>query len=208
MKIVQIATGVMQANCFLVYEDGAKQAFIIDPGAQIDKINAHIEHYGIETITHILLTHGHFDHIGALCELKEQTGAKVCIHGKDADMLSSNDTNLAASAYTAVKLCKPDVILHDRDVLKAAGIDVEVLHTPGHSGGSVCYLADNVMFSGDTLFYRFCGRTDFPGSDTDEYYHSLNVILKSLDQDYIVYTGHGVKTTLFAEFEQNPYFER
>lgn len=208
MKIVQIATGVMQANCFLVFEDTSKQAFIIDPGAQIEKITAHIEHYGIEEVTYILLTHGHFDHIGALCDLKEQTGAKVCIHERDADMLSSNETNLAASAYTSVKLCEPDVLLKDGDVIDAAGMKVKVLHTPGHSGGSVCYLVDNVMFSGDTLFYRYCGRTDFPGSDAKEYYHSLNVILKSLEQDYIVYSGHGIKTKLFDEFKQNSYFER
>ena len=208
MKIVQIAVGVMQANCFLVYQNDSKQAFLIDPGAQPDKITAHIEHYKIEKITHILLTHGHFDHIGALAEMKDRTGALVCVHERDADMLTSNEANLASSAGVAVKPCEADVILKDGDVISAAGFDVKVLHTPGHSGGSVCYLTENVMFSGDTLFYRFCGRTDFPGSDADEYYNTLNVILKSLKTDYHVYTGHGKKTTLFDEFKHNTFFER
>lgn len=208
MKVVQIATGVMQANCFLVYEEGSSEAFVIDPGAQIEKIIAHIKHYEIDTITHIFLTHGHYDHIGALAQLKEATGAKVCIHERDLSMLSSQTDNLAAFSGSSVLECDADIILADGDKIEAAGIEVEVLHTPGHSGGSVCYLADNVMFSGDTLFFMFCGRTDFPGSDTQEYYHSLNVILRNMEKDYHVYTGHGVKTTLFAEFENNPYFDR
>jgi glyoxylase-like metal-dependent hydrolase (beta-lactamase superfamily II) len=207
MKIVQIATGVMQANCFLVYQDNSNEAFVVDPGAQIEKITAHIKHYGIEKVTHILLTHGHFDHIGALADLKEETGAKVCIHGRDADMLTSSEKSLASSAGVTVKPCPADVVLKDGDVIDAAGMQVNVLHTPGHSGGSVCYLVEDVMFSGDTLFYRFCGRTDFPGSDSGEYYKTLNVTLKSLKKDYHVYSGHGKKTKLFDEFKHNPYFE-
>jgi len=208
MKVVQIATGVMQANCFLVYEDGAKEAFIVDPGAQPEKILEHIKHYEIETVTHILLTHGHFDHIGALAQLKEETGALVCVHERDLSMLTSQKDNLAMSASTSVLECEADVILQGGDIIDAAGMEVEVLHTPGHSGGSVCYLVDNVMFSGDTLFYMFCGRTDFPGSDTKEYYHSLNTVLRSMKKDYHVYTGHGIRTTLFTEFKNNPYFDR
>ena len=208
MKVVQIATGVMQANCFLVFEDGASSAFVVDPGGEVEKILAHIKHYEIETVTHILLTHGHFDHIGALAELKEATGAKVCVHKRDLSMLTSQEDNLAAFSGTSVKECEADIILGDGDIIDAAGKQVKVLHTPGHSGGSVCYLVGNVMFSGDTLFYMYCGRTDFPGSDTQEYYHSLNVVLRGLETDYQVYTGHGVKTTLFAEFENNSYFDR
>ena len=207
MKIVQIAVGVMQANCFLVYQNDSKEGFLVDPGAQPDRITAHIEHYKIEKITHILLTHGHFDHIGALAEIKDRTGALVCIHKNDADMLTSNETNLASSAGVSVKPCEADILLEGGDVIKAAGFDVEVLHTPGHSGGSVCYLTENVMFSGDTLFYRFCGRTDFPGSDAAEYHNTLNVVLKSIGKDYHVYTGHGKKTTLFDEFKHNTFFE-
>ncbi|MBT3318231.1 MAG: MBL fold metallo-hydrolase [Clostridia bacterium] len=208
MKVVQIATGVMQANCFLVYEEGSRSAFIVDPGAQAEKILAHIKHYEIEDVTHIFLTHGHFDHIGALAQLKEATGAKVCIHERDLSMLNSQEDNLAAFSGVSIKTCDADIVLKDGDIIEAAGMDVRVLHTPGHSGGSVCYIVDNVMFSGDTFFYMYCGRTDFPGSDPQEYHHSLNVILRSQKTNYHVYTGHGVKTTLFGEFENNPYFSR
>ena len=83
-----------------------------------------------------------------------------------------------------------------------------MLHTPGHSGGSVCYIADGALFTGDTLFYMYCGRIDFPGSDAQEYYHSLHDVLGKLTTDYTVYAGHGIKTTLFAEFKNNPYLAK
>jgi glyoxylase-like metal-dependent hydrolase (beta-lactamase superfamily II) len=85
---------------------------------------------------------------------------------------------------------------------------VKALHTPGHSGGSVCYIAEGALFTGDTLFYMYCGRTDFPGSNADEYARSLHEVLGKLTTDYTVYAGHGIKTTLFAEFQNNPYLKQ
>jgi len=165
MKVVQIATGEMRPNAFIVCKDNSKKAFVVDPGADYHKIRAHLDHGGINEVTHILLTHGHFDHIGALAELKAATGAKVCVHERDASMLTSQIDNLAVMAGTSVRECPPDILLKGGEIIDAAGIEVAVLHTPGHSGGSVCYLAGDAMFSGDTLFYMYCGRTDFPGSD-------------------------------------------
>ena len=208
MQIVQIATGEIRANAFLAFEDASKQAFVVDPGADFNKIMAHIDHYGIEEVTHILLTHGHWDHIGAVAALKEATGAKVCIHERDLKMLSSATASMAAFVGGTLVPCEADIVLKGGETIRAAGMDVQVLHTPGHSGGSVCYLCGDVMFSGDTLFYMYCGRTDFPGSDAVEYEHSLNTVLRGLQKDYQVYTGHGIKTTLFAEFRQNPFFSR
>ena len=175
------------------------------PGAEFDKIMAHIQHHGIDTVTHILLTHGHYDHIGAATQLKKATGAKVCIHERDLSMLQSQQDNLAFFSGTRVPECTADIVLKGEETICAAGMDVKVLHTPGHSGGSVCYITGDVMFSGDTLFYMYCGRTDFPGSDAKEYDHSLNTVLRGLEKDYQVYTGHGIKTTLHAEFKNNPY---
>jgi glyoxylase-like metal-dependent hydrolase (beta-lactamase superfamily II) len=123
-------------------------------------------------------------------------------------MLQSDIDSLAVVAGLSVEPVKPDCLFEGGEVIVAADIEVAVLHTPGHSGGGVCYLSGDVMFSGDTLFYMYCGRTDFPGSDPGEYQHSLRSVLGSLDKDYTVYTGHGIKTTLFAEFENNPYLKR
>jgi len=205
MKVVQIAVGDMRSNVFIVYKDYSKQAFIVDAGADFDKIQAHLDYYGIEDVTHILLTHGHFDHIGVAARLKEATGAKLCIHARDLSMLGSDRDNLGALAGVHTAPCTADVVLQGGEELTVAGIRVKVLHTPGHSGGSVCYIADGALFSGDTLFYMYCGRTDFPGSDPDEYAHSLHDVLGKLKKDYTVYTGHGIQTTLFAEFKSNPY---
>lgn len=205
MKILQIPTGPIMANAFVVYKEGAKEAFVIDPGADIWRIKEKLEEKGIETVTHILLTHGHFDHIGAVAKLKRDTGAKVCIHRRDASMLQSDEDSLAVIAGAHIEECEADIIFEGGETFRAAGIDVTVVHTPGHSGGSVCYIAGDALFAGDTLFYRSCGRTDFPGSDAEEYNHTLTVVLRSLDKDYVVYTGHGIKTTLYAEFEANPF---
>ena len=208
MKVIQIAVGDMMANAFVVYKEGSNKAFVVDPGADVARIKERLDDNGITEVTHILLTHGHFDHIGAVASLQAQTGAKVCIHRRDASMLHSDTDSLAVVAGLSIEPVKPDFLFEGGEVIVAADIEVEVLHTPGHSGGSVCYLADDVMFSGDTLFYMYCGRTDFPGSDAKEYEHSLREVLGSLNKNYTVYTGHGIKTTLLAEFQNNPYLKK
>ena len=205
MKVVQIPVGDMGSNVFIVFQEGEKRAFLVDAGDDYDKIRAHLDHYGIEEVTHILLTHGHFDHIGALARLKQETSAKVVVHARDASMLRSDRDNLGVFGGATVEKCEPDIVLQGGETISAVGIDVKVLHTPGHSGGSVCYIAEGALFTGDTLFYMYCGRTDFPGSDPEEYQRSLHDVLGVLKQDYTVYSGHGIKTTLFAEFKNNPY---
>ena len=204
MNVIQIATGPMQANAFLVYED-TKEAFLIDPGEDAERILEKVRLCGIGKVTHILLTHGHFDHIGAVAQIKKETGAKVCIHRRDASMLKSQQDNLSVFAGMPVPETEADVVLEGGEMLMAAAMEVKVLHTPGHSGGSVCYIAGDNLFAGDTLFYRSVGRTDFPGSDPNEYRHSLQTVLRGLERDYTVYTGHGPSTTLYAEFSSNPF---
>ncbi len=207
MKVIQTAVGELMANAFVVYKEGSSKAFVVDPGADYARVKERLDDNGITEVTHILLTHGHFDHIGAAARLAAETGAKVCIHRRDAAMLQSDTQSLAVMVGLSIEPVEPDVLFEGGEIIVAADIEVEVLHTPGHSGGSVCYLADEAMFSGDTLFYMSCGRTDFPGSDAREYDHSLHGVIGSLKRDYTVYTGHGIKTTLFAELRNNPFLQ-
>lgn len=204
MQVIKLAVGLMQANSYIVFDD-TSQAFIIDPGADAGRILKTLEEKGISAVTHILLTHGHFDHIGAAAQVREKTGAKLCIHSRDASMLQSDKDNLALIFGMKVKKTNADVILEGGETITAAGIEVDVVHTPGHSGGSVCYAAKDNLFAGDTLFYRSIGRTDFPGSSQSEYRRSLSITLPGLGRDYKVYTGHGTDTSLYSEFANNPY---
>lgn len=208
MKVIQLAVGPIEANCYIVYKEGSSKAFLVDPGEEGSKITEQLEECGIDEVTHILLTHGHFDHVGAAAEMKRKTGAKVCIHEDDLDMLVNPENSFNVMMGVHFPPCEADMILKGGETIEAAGMDVYTLHTPGHSPGSICYITEDVMFSGDTLFYMSIGRTDFPGGSSLKISYSINKTLGSLKKDYTVYTGHGPKTTLAFEMLNNPYMKR
>lgn len=208
MKVINVTASGMGANTYIAFREGSECAFVVDPGSGCPEILAQLEENGLEDVTHILLTHGHFDHIGAVAELKRATGAEVCIHERDLNMLKSSKESLAAMAGLRIQPCEADIVFRGGETIRAADMDVHVLHTPGHSGGSVCYIAEDVMFSGDTLFNMAVGRTDLPGGDPGEYDNTLDNIICGLKHDYTVYPGHGPETTLFSEFRRNPYLKR
>jgi len=202
MKIITCTTGALAENCYIIYD--SKVAAVIDPGDDADVILDIIDKNGLE-VKYILLTHGHFDHIGAVKEIKDKTGALVCIHKEDAFMLVDSAKNLSSFMGELFKTDEADILLRDGSVIDLDGIEIKVLHTPGHTPGGVCYLAGDVMFSGDTLFFMSIGRSDFPYSDPGALDHSLNCVIKSLEKDYKVYPGHGDPTTLSFEKCNNPY---
>ena len=202
MKIIRQCVGAMQVNCYILCQSG--HAVVIDPGADAVWILNHLQEQNV-VLDAILLTHGHFDHIGALDELREKTGAKAGIHVLDEDMLGDPKANLSAYMSAPVSVKPADFVLRDGDVLTYHELELRVLHTPGHSPGGVCFVCGDALFTGDTLFQLSVGRSDFPSSDPAALDHSVREVISKLKGDYTVYPGHGPQSTLAFEKENNPY---
>lgn len=191
------------ANCYLVKTSCS--ALVIDPfeadGRAVDFLNEN----DLQN-KYILLTHCHFDHILGANELRELTGAKIAIGEKDAKGLSDPGLSLSGFVGLPQEPFSADILLSDNEILNLGDTAVKVIHTPGHTLGSVCYILEDVIFSGDTLFKGSIGRTDFPTGNFSALKESLNR-LKGLEKDYVIYSGHGAPTTLFSEIQSNPYMK-
>ena len=194
MKLTALTVGSIETNCYIVYDEETKGAVVIDPGDDAALVEARIAALGLQ-VRAILLTHGHFDHGGDTERIRRLSGAPVYLHPADRALPSWLTHGLSA-----------DVDLHDGDELDFDGLRFRVLHTPGHTPGSVCFLCGTLLFAGDTLFAGSCGRTDLPGGSWQDMAASLRR-LAELDGDYTVYPGHGEPTTLDEERANNPYLE-
>ncbi len=193
LKLQQFALGGYQTNCFVLRHGENRSCCIIDPGACPELLLAHLDKEGL-ALEAILLTHGHFDHVGGVRELAAETGCKVYIHAADLAL---------PPMITAGKLYYTDTYAQG-DTLELAGLRISVRHTPGHTPGSVCLMVADCIFSGDTLFAGSCGRTDLPGGSWETICASLKS-LAGLQEDYRVFPGHGESTTLAQEKRYNPY---
>lgn len=196
--------GNLENNCYLLTDDKSGKSALIDCTENSTKMREFIKDAELE---YILLTHGHYDHIGGVADIKELTGAKVVISKEDEHMLSSSRGSLAAFCGVSQKKSAADIIVSDNDVISLGDTEIKVMSTPGHTKGSVCYICGNVMFSGDTLFFCSCGRTDFPGGSSKEIMQSLNKIA-GINENLTVYPGHDRQTTLDFEKANNPYIKR
>ena len=199
MKTITFHTTALETNTYLALN--GERAFVVDPGADADKILAAAEAEGAK-IEWVLLTHAHFDHIGGVAEL-QRAGAQVVLHRDDLGIVSSFK-NLAFYAGVKAEKFLPDVTVSGGETLDVAGVKVRVIHTPGHTAGGVCYVADDVIFTGDTLFELSYGRTDFPTGSFKELKNSVLNKLFVLPGDYRLLPGHGAPTTLAFEREHNP----
>ncbi len=201
MEIITMPCGPVMANSYLVRREGSPTCVVIDP-ADAPLICDELQKKGL-TCTHILLTHGHFDHVWGAADLKEKTGARVYIHQADAPMAAGQVSYFSAMSY-GLKPCAADVFVREGDRIEAAGLTFRVLETPGHTKGGVCYAVDEeqTVFTGDTLFCESVGRTDLGGS-IRELMDSLFQKLYALD-GYTVYPGHEESTTIEHEKKYNP----
>ena len=193
LKVYAMALGAYQTNCYIIHDENNKNCCVIDPGYDADVILDKLASLGL-TLEAILLTHGHFDHVGAVKELAAETGCEVYIHPDD---LSMPPMMTAGPLYYTKTYA-------EGTQLNLAGLEIAVLHTPGHTPGSVCLLCETTIFSGDTLFQGSCGRTDLPGGDWATITKSLKR-LAALEGNFWVFSGHGGSTTLRDEKKYNPY---
>ena len=193
LNIHTLTLGLYQTNCYIVQKEGSKRCIVIDPGYEANTILNRTALLGLE-IEAILLTHGHFDHVGAVRQIAADTDCKV--------YLQENELSLPA-AMTDGPLYHTD-LYPESGVVELAGMTVKVIKTPGHTPGSVCLLVENALFSGDTLFAGSMGRCDFPGSNIFDMRKSLKK-LRDLAGDYRVLPGHAEESTLEYERKTNPY---
>ena len=193
MNIELLCRGMVESNCYALVKDG--EAVLVDAGAHPDSIENALDKLGLK-IKAILLTHGHFDHILGSQALYEKYGVPVYIHEKDSEMLSDGYKNAYSVFFGGYwGGFSTDNILSDGDKLSFFGEEIEVIHTPGHSEGSVCFKIGNNLFTGDTLFSRGTGRCDLYSGDTDKIRKSI-ADLDKLPADTLIYPGHGISCRL------------
>ena len=206
MKIkVEIVGGMMMQNCYFAIEEHTKNSIIIDPGADANRLISIIKNENLN-LKYIVLTHGHFDHIGACKQIKDKYNTPIVICEGEEILIEHSENNLSNMTDNKIEI-RADIVLKDNDIFKfGESLHFKVLKTPGHTPGGMClyFENENILFSGDTLFYGSVGRTDFPYGNSSDLIKSITR-LKDLPDNTVVYSGHGDKTTIGTEKTINPY---
>lgn len=206
VKIEHFTIGPIGTNVYVAYDEALKEAVVIDPADRGGDIYEAVSNAGL-TVTGILLTHGHFDHIGGVNELKKLSGCRIYASSKEEELLSDSDLNESGSMGREPVTATADVWLEDGDSINIGGMNIVAIYTPGHTIGSISYYLEKekVLFSGDTLFNESVGRTDFPTGSMSMIIDSVNNKLLVLPEDVIVYPGHGPSTSIGNEKKYNPF---
>lgn len=207
IQIERIVAGVYAMNCYIVYCDETNEGFVVDPGGSEEKIINFIVEKNIN-LKGILMTHAHGDHHMGLAGLKAVYPVPVYLHASDAYMAADASINLSSTMYGPDSEFTPDVALQDGMKIPFGNGFIRAIHTPGHTKGGVCYLIDQYLLTGDTLFDGSIGRTDLDGGNHDQLIKAIKTQLLKLSDDLIVLPGHGGASTIGKERARNPYLVR
>jgi len=202
--IKRLVVGSLSANCWIVGVESSGEGLVLDPGGNGEEISRAIDESGLD-IKLIILTHGHSDHIAALYDIQGKTGAEVAIHNSDADFLEGLGSYSSQFGISYKTPHPPDRLLHEGDCLTIEGLSLKVIHTPGHTPGSISLYTPGKVFTGDTIFRRGIGTTMMPGSSRSQLLNSIHTKLMHLPDETVIYAGHGRETTIGAERRDNPY---
>ena len=205
MIVRTLVVGPIQANCYILGCERTREAAVIDPGGDSDKILIALAKDRLRCV-YIINTHGHFDHSGENKRLKEVTGSQLLIHRADVPMILHQGASGRSWGMNVDNSPPPDRYLEEDDIITFGDISLKVLHTPGHSPGGISLFSDKMVFVGDTLFAGSIGRTDFPGGDYEGLIRNVREKIFPLGDDVVVYPGHGPKTTVGRERRTNPFF--
>lgn len=205
MILKGLEISAMAVNCYIVGCEETKEVAVIDPGGNPQAILRLLNEDGLKAV-YIINTHGHIDHIGGNRGVKEATGAKILIHEADAKMLVNAVSNFSFLMGSKVTSPPADQLLKDGDVIKIGNtVELQVIHTPGHSAGGICLKTGDIIFVGDTLFQMSIGRTDFPGGSYQQLITNIKEKLLIYPDETVCYPGHGPATTIGFERENNPF---
>jgi hydroxyacylglutathione hydrolase len=203
-----IPVGPLQCNCSILGDETSLEAIVVDPGDDIPTILSILDKHNL-TVKQIVITHAHIDHIAGAQRLKRVTGAPILYNQNDLPLVKMMDVQAGWLGIATPEVPNPDDTLDDNKVIAVMGLSGSILHTPGHTQGSVClYLPDEtLLIAGDTLFAGSVGRTDLPGGDTRQLLHSIHDRLLTLPDEVTVIPGHGSRTTIGEERESNPFLQ-
>jgi glyoxylase-like metal-dependent hydrolase (beta-lactamase superfamily II) len=204
LQVEMLIVGPLSSNCYIVWDEGIKIAAIIDPGEDGKDIINKVDELELD-VKYILATHGHFDHVGAVAQLKKLIDVEFLAHKDDFFFIEDGENAARRWGFIIDQPPKPDRFIEDGDIIKLGNYELKVLHTPGHSPGGVSFLHNNMVFCGDTLFQGSIGRTDFRMGSFEELKQSIITRLYSLPDKTIVFTGHGPSTTIGDEKEYNAF---